>query len=272
MSVQSQTEQLRCAGCGHTAAGRFCANCGASLAPRTASVLGLATSELLEVDERRSFLTECRKVLRRPVSAAVELALNPQWRGHAAFFFFAVAVTALQSRLPETSLPQWMQSSPPSADEGAFEKNFNSLFTNFTSDIEIVFMYAFFAATLWLSYRMFSKRATVARSAGDFIKVSCIALGFTAMLAFLPSIPQVLGALRIISVDRAAQSYTLLLLGSFLLSIAYIAMLNRAFWQVSAWRAAVLTSFISLIGVAAALVAILILLAGLAWAMTALGY
>jgi len=272
MSSQSQTEQVGCAGCGHTGAGRFCANCGASLAPRTGGVLGLATSELLDVDERRSFLAECWQILRRPVSAAVALALNRQWRGHTAFFFFALAVTVFQSRLPETSLPQWAQSPPPSADDSAFDKNFNSLFTNFASDIEIVVLYVFFATTLWLSYRMFARRTPVTRSAGDFIKVSCIAFGFTAMFGFLPSIPQALGALRIISIDRAAQSYTVLLLGSFLLSVAYIAMLNRAFWQVSAWRAAVLPSFISLIGVTAALVAIGILLAGLAGAMTALGY
>lgn len=272
MSVQIQPEQVTCAKCGHTNAGRYCANCGASIASQTNSVLGLATSELLQVDERTGFFADCWKILKRPVSAAVELALDVRWRGHTAFFFFALTLTVLQSRLPETSLPHWMQTAPSSADDDAFSKNFDSLFANFVSDIEMILMYLFFGFTLWLSYRTFAKRAAVMRSAGDYIKVSCIAFGVGATLQFLPSIPQVLGALRIIPTERGAQLYTLLLLATLLLSIAYISMVNRAFWQVSVWRAVLVTSFISFIGVVVAFVAILLLVVSLAGAITVLGY
>jgi hypothetical protein len=91
-------------------------------------------------------------------------------------------------------------------------------------------------------------------------------------LQLLPGIPQVLGALRIISIHRGAQLYTLLLLAELLLSIAYIAMLNRAFWNVSTWRAVLVTSFVSFVSLLTAVLATMLLLAVLAGAVTALGY
>jgi hypothetical protein len=119
---------------------------------------------------------------------------------------------------------------------------------------------------------MFARRATVTRSARDYIKVSCIALGLTSLLGALPGIPQVLGALRIISTDTGGQLYSFLLLVTLLFSIGYIAMLNQAFWKVSAWRAALVTSYVSLIGLVVAGLVVLLVVAGLAGAMTALGY
>jgi hypothetical protein len=272
MSVQMQAEQAMCARCGHPAAGRFCANCGDRIAPQAVSVLGLAASDLFELDERRGFISIFWKILKQPITAATELAVDRQWHGHSAFFFFAVAVAALLTRLPETSLPQWMQPPPPDADADAFTRNFDYLMTAFFADVEVVFTYTWFAVTLWLGYRMFARRATVTRSARDYIKLSCIALGLTSLLGVLPGIPQVLGALRIISTHVGAQLYTLLLVATLLLSIAYIAMLNRVFWKVSPWRAALVTSFVSLIGLVVATFAPVLILAGLAGTMAALGY
>jgi hypothetical protein len=267
-----QSQQVMCARCGHPAAGRFCTNCGDKIGPQAAGVLGLAASDLFELDERRGFLSVLWKILKQPVTAAVELALDRQWHGHSAFFFFGLAVTAFLARLPDTSLPQWMQSPPPSADADAFTRNFDYLSTTLLADTEIVIFYVLFAVTLWLGYRMFARRATVTRSARDYIKVSCIALGLTSLLGALPGIPQVLGALRIISTDTGGQLYSFLLLVTLLFSIGYIAMLNQAFWKVSAWRAALVTSYVSLIGLVVAGLVVLLVVAGLAGAMTALGY
>lgn len=272
MSAQMPSQQVMCARCGHPAAGRFCTNCGDKIGPQVVGVLGLAASDLLELDERRGFLSVLWKILKQPVTAAVELALDRQWHGHGAFFFFALAVAAFLARLPDTALPQWLQSPPPSADADAFTRNFDYLTTVFLTDVEMIVFYVLFAVTLWLGYRMFTRRTTFARSARDYIKVSCIALGLTSLLGMLPAIPQVLGALRIISTDMSAQLYTFLLLATYLLTICYITMLNRAFWNVSAWRAMLVTSFVSLIGVVVAGLVVLAVVAGLAAAMTALGY
>ena len=136
----------------------------------------------------------------------------------------------------------------------------------------MVVFYVLFGVTLWLGYRMFARRTTVTRSARDYIKLSCIAFGLTSLLGVLPGIPQVLGALRIISTNTGAQLYTFLLLTTLLLSIAYIAMLNRVFWNVSAWRAMLVTLLVSLIGLVVAGLAVLLVFAGLAGTMTALGY
>jgi hypothetical protein len=267
-----QSQQAMCARCGHPAAGRFCANCGDRIGPQAAGVLGLAASELFELDERRGFLSVFWKILKQPVTAAVGLALDRQWHGHSAFFFFALAVTAFLTRLPETSLPQWMQTPPTSADADAFARNFDYLSAALLTDIEMMIFYVLFAVTLWLGYRMFARRATVTRSARDYVKVSCIALGMTSLLGVLPGIPQVLGALRIVSTSTGAQLYTFLLVATLLLSLAYIAMLNRVFWNVSAWRAILVTSFVSLIGLVVAGLVVILVFVALAVAMTALGY
>ena len=87
MSVQMQSQQVMCARCGHPAGGRFCTNCGDRIGPQAVGVLGLAASDLFELDERRGFLSVLWKLLKQPVTAAVELALDRQWHGHSAFFF-----------------------------------------------------------------------------------------------------------------------------------------------------------------------------------------
>ncbi len=169
-----------------------------------------------------------------PVKTTVELASDPAYRSHWSFLGKGTAAWLLLFKAAE-----W--AAPPEGGEAD------------VSQAMQLSLYASFFMCFAVSYFLFRQIAPEPRSAGAYLKFSCLAAGFAEILGgavMLPftaaiAIPAVLGYARIsialpaeVQTGLAAlfESFLLLMWIGFLGAALYLVLAQRRFWGISFLR------------------------------------
>jgi hypothetical protein len=220
-----------CGDCGAVASGNFCSACGADLRQSSLSFLGRTAAPV-----RRSFLAVYLKILRAPIRQTVAFTDDPSYRGYLSFALAGIAVYLL------LIVPIVMQQVAPPGT------NVSESMLTLMKILSQVGVYVGMIITFALAFFVFRVFSPVKRPLHAYLKLYAIALGFMAPIYGIYEFVarSVLGGVGTssFSAQMAADDWmkpsAWVSITVIVAMLVYFIGIHRRFWQMPAWKAALL--------------------------------
>lgn len=240
-STQPSVGQRTCGRCGEpNAAQGACANCGYDGVNQGAFSVIIGE---IGGPARLGYFHTLRRLLRHPIDATLDLAASTTYTGHKAFLL-------ANTTLGVSAQIYWFKSNPnlPLVPEleTAVQSHGATVFT--------VFQYVAMLLVFLLGYRLFARFAPERRTVKDYFKLTCLSVGYTALLKALCFGLLALAAKSATPGDSQYAVLTLLLClvaaGVAAFMVAYGIVIQKKFWNLTYAKAIPITIVLSLISTA----------------------